>query len=151
MFLAPGILRLHLDPRLAGRRPIRFQTGITSSNLPTRVGHRPLGRKSASRNIRPHSNATSAPKSLLVLTTFDLTFGPIRTSDLLYAQSVEKHSLVNMTARGTRVCTAERRSLSAAVSLGLAVAGDVEGDLLERTLSAGTSEAKLAGSVSNRC
>ena len=151
MFPAPEILRPHPDPRLAGRRPLRFRTGITSSNLPTQVGHRPLGRKSASRNILQRSSAISAQKSLLVLTIFDLIFALIRTSDLLYVQSVEKHSLVNMTARGTRVCTVERRSLSAAVSWGLAVAGDAEGDLLARTLSAGISEAKLAGSVSNRC
>ena len=151
MFPAPEILRPHLDPRLAGRQLLRFRIVITSSNLPTQLGHRPLGRKSASRNILQRSSVLSAPKNSLVLTIFDLIFVLIRTSDLLYAQSVEKHSLVNMIARGTRVCTAERRSLSAAVSLGLAVAGDAEGGLLARTLSAGISEAKLAGSVSNRC
>ena len=113
---APETLRPHLDPHLAARQRPRFRTVITSSNLPTQPDHRLLGRKSASKNTLQRFNVTSAQRSLLVLTIFDPIFALIRTSDLSYAQSVEKLSLVNTIARGTRACTAERRSSCAVVS-----------------------------------
>lgn len=148
---APGTLRPHLDPPLAARRPLRSLIVITSLNSPTRPAHRLREQKSASKNILRRSNVPSAQRSLLVLTIFDLIFAPIRTSDHSYAQSAEKLLLVNMIERGTRACIAERRSSFAVASLARAAAGDAVEDLLARTLLAGISEAKLAGSVSNHC
>lgn len=148
---APGTLRPHLDPPLAARRLLRSLIVITSLNLPTRPALRLREQKSAFRNILRRSNVTSAQRNLLVLTTFDLIFALIRTSDHLYAQSAEKLLLVNMIERGTRACIAERRSSFAVASLVRAAAGDAVEDLLARTLSAGISEAKLAECVSNHC
>ena len=150
-FPAPERLRPHQDHHLAARQPLRSRTVIISSNLPTRPDHRLLERKSAFKNILLRFSVVSALRSLLVLTICDRIFALIRTNDHSYAQSAAKLSLVNMIARGTRVCTAERRNLFAVVSLAQAEAGDAVEGLLERTLSAGISEAKLVGCASSRC
>lgn len=147
----PEKVRLRPGRHLAARRPLLSRTVTTSSSLPTPLDHLLLEPKSASKNILLHSSVPFAPRSLLVLTISDRTFALIRTSDHSYVQCVAKLSLVNMIARGTRVYTAERRSSFAVVSLAPAAAGDAADDLLERTHSAGTSEAKLAGCASNRC
>lgn len=148
---APERLHPRLDPHLAARRPLRSQIVITSSSLPTRLDHRLLERKSVFKNILPRSNVPSARKSSLVLIISDHIFALIPTSDRLYAQSVVKLSLVNMIARGTKACTAERRSLFVVVSLEQAAAGDAAEDLHVRTLSADISEAKPAEFASSHC
>ena len=150
-FPAPETLHLHRDRHLAARRPLQSRTVTTFSSLPTRIDHRPLDRKSGSKNILLRSNVTSVQRNLLELTIFDLIFALIQTSDRLSAQSVAKLSLVNMIAKGTRVCTAERRSLFAVVNWARAVIGDAVEDLLVRTLSAGISEAKLEECASSHC
>ena len=150
-FPALESLRPHLDPLLAARRPLRSQIGITSSSLPTRRDHLLLELKSASRSILLRSNVPSAPRSLLAPTICDRIFALIRTSDHLYARYAARLSLVNMIVKDTRVCTVEKRSLFAVVSLAQAAAGDAAEDSLVRTLSAGISEAKPAGSASSRC
>ena len=150
-FPAPEKRRPRLDHHLAARRPLRSRTVTTSSSLPTRHDHLLLEPKSAFKNILLHSNVPFALRSSLALTISDRIFALIRTSDHSYAQSVAKLSLVNMIARGTRDCTAERRSLFAVVSLAQAAAGDAADDSLVRTLSAGISEAKLVECASSHC
>ena len=146
---APESLRLHLDHHLDAHRPIRSRIGITSLSLPTRLDHLLLEQKSAFKSTLLHSSVPSALRSSLVLTISDRIFALTRTSDLSCAPCVAKLLLVNMIARGTRVCTAERRSLFAAASLEQAAVGDAVGDSLERTLLAGISEAKLAECASS--
>ena len=146
---APESLRLHLDHRLDAHRPIRSRIGITSLNLPTQLDPLLLEQKSASKSTPLHSSVLSALKSSLVLTISDRTFALTRTSDLSCARCVAKLLLVNMTARGTRVCTAGKRSSFAAASWEQAAVGDAVEDSLERTLLAGTSEAKLAECASS--
>ena len=150
-FPAPEKLRPRPGHHLAARRPLRSRTVTTFSSLPTRHAHLLLERKSGFKNILLHSNVPSAPRSLLVHTISDRIFALIRTSDHSYAPSVAKLSLVNMIARGTRDCTAEKRSLFAVASLAQAAAGDAAEDLLVPTLSAGISEAKPAECASSHC
>lgn len=150
-FPAPENLRPHLNRHLDAHRPLRSRIVITSSSLPIRLDHLLLERKSAFKNTLLHSSVPSARRNLLVLTISDRIFVLIRTSGLSYAQCVAKLSLVNMIARGTRVCTAERRSLFAAASLAQAAVGDAVEDSLVRTLLAGISEAKPAECASSHC
>lgn len=150
-FPAPERHRPRLDHHLAARRPLRSQIVTTSSSLPTQVDHLLLERKSAFKNTLLHSNVPSAPRNLLALTICDRIFALTRTSDRSYAQYVAKLSLVNTIARGMRVCTVERRSSSAVVSLAQAAAGDAVEGLHVQTLLAGISEAKLAECASSHC
>ena len=148
-FPAPESLRLHLDHHLDAHRPIPSRIGITSLNLPTRLDHLLLEQKSASKSTLLHSSVPSALRNSLVLTISDRIFALTRTSDLSCAPYVAKLLLVNMIAKGTRVCTAERRSSFAAASSEQGAVGDAVGDSLERTLLAGISEAKLAECASS--
>ena len=151
VFPAPERPHPLLDHHPAAHRPLRSRTVTTSSNLPTQLGHQPQEQKSASKNILRRSNVLFAPRSSHVLTTFVPICALIQTSDHSYARSVEKPSLGNTIVRGMRACTAERRNLFAVVSLARAAAGGAVEDLLVRTHSAGTSEAKLAESASSHC
>ena len=151
VYPAPERLRPRLDHHLAARRLLRSQIVTTFSNLPTRVDHLLLERKSAFKNTLLRSNVPSAPKSSLVHTISARIFALTRTSDRSYVPFVVKLLLVNTIARDTRVCTVERRSLFVAVSLAQAAAGDAGEDLLVRTLSAGISEAKREEFASSHC
>jgi hypothetical protein len=103
----------------------------------------------AFKSILQPSSATFAPSASHVHTTCVLIYEPTRTSDLLSARYVEKHSPANMTANDTRDYIVVRKNSYAKANLRLGASGAVGDGSREQTPWEGTSDLKPEGFASS--